>query len=280
MSNACYACSAETEPLRLRLDRARLQICPQCGHGVTEETAETADDRTYGDAADSREVYERLYLRPRLHSYRRGLDLLGPGNGRLILDIGCGYGHFLDLAQKGGWIVAGFEPAPAIRRKALSSVAATIAPTLEEALDGRAPDAITLWDSLEHTTDPRVELAKAFDLLPPGGALVARVPDGRVFGRLDTDLRPRFLGPAYLKFAHPTNPEEHPHHFTPESMSRLAGEAGFEEAGLDESGFDERVVSSRTRYDAAVRRWLHRRGTDLPYEFTMLLRRPTDLSDQ
>ena len=218
MSNACYACSAETEPLHLRLDRARLQVCTQCGHGVTEKTVETAEDRTYGDAEDSREVYERLYLRPRLQSYRRGLDLLGPAKGRLILDIGCGYGHFLDLAQSDGWTVAGFEPAPAIRRKALSSVASAIAATLEEALSDCAPDAITLWDSLEHTMDPRVELGKAFELLPPGGALVARVPD--------------------------------------------------------ESGFDERVVSSRTRYDAAVRRWLHRKGSALPYEFTMLLRRP------
>lgn len=272
MSDACYACDEETDPLPLRLDRAQLQICSRCGHGVTERTVETAEDRTYGDADDSREVYERLYLRPRLQSYRRGLDLLGPANGSLILDIGCGYGHFLDLAQTDGWTVAGFEPAPAIRRKALSSVSSVIRGTLQEALDGRTPDAITLWDSLEHTTDPRIELGKAFDLLPPGGALVARVPDGRVFARLN-DLSPRFLGPAYLKFAHPTNPEEHPHHFTPESMSLLAHEAGFEVDGLDESTFDERVISSRTWFDAPVRHWLHRKGSTLPYEFTMLLRR-------
>jgi SAM-dependent methyltransferase len=98
----------------------------------------------------------------------------------LLLDVGCGDGTFLLAAQRDGWSVFGNElnPEPA-RSKGLS---------VSMCLDGGPYDCITLWHSLEHMTDPVVEVFRVLkSLLKPDGVIIAAVPDAgglqaRVFG--------------------------------------------------------------------------------------------------
>lgn len=98
------------------------------------------------------------------------------------LDVGTGHGHFpliareifpntvfdgLDIgdgvesAERYGWIDRGYRG---------------MFPDLAEKLTGRY-DVISMNHYLEHTTDPRAELAAAAAVLPPGGHLLIELPN-------------------------------------------------------------------------------------------------------
>jgi SAM-dependent methyltransferase len=267
----CPACSSVTRRLHMPLERATIAICPACGHGATVASARRIGAEQYAVAPEERAAYERDYLPARLRSYERGLRLLGPADGRVLLDIGSNYGHFLAFAARHGWRTLGVEPGDALRAHAVDGTAAV--GSLEEAAE-RAPfDAVTLWDVLEHLPAPDRYIERLEQLLAPGGRILLRVPDARVFGALRASLRWRAAEQAYLTLCHPTNPEEHISHFTPGSVARMAGAARLQEAARIDAVYDERVFAARTPLDGAVRRALHRAGARLPYEFTMTLER-------
>ncbi|HEX6387894.1 MAG TPA: methyltransferase domain-containing protein, partial [Solirubrobacteraceae bacterium] len=134
---------------------------------------------------------------------------------------------------------------------------------------GSAPfDAITLWDVLEHIRDPWHLLGRLAPLLDAGGVLLVRVPDARALTALSG-----VGAQAYLALCHPTNPEEHPHHYTPMSLEAIAARAGFALGDVQAARDDERVVSAWTPLDRRVRAALHRRARGVPYEFTATLQR-------
>jgi SAM-dependent methyltransferase len=273
VSAPCPACGSPTRRRYLPLDRATLAVCGTCGHGVTSSCARRIGLEEYASAPAERAAYEREYLPARLRSYERGLELLGPAEGRLLLDVGSNYGHFLAVAARRGWRTLGVEPGVALRAHAVNGTVGAAVSSLEEAAALAPFDAVTLWDVLEHLPSPHRYLERLAELLVPGGRLLLRVPDARVFGALRSSPAWRVLEQPYLTLCHPTNPEEHLTHFTPVSVSRVARGAGLRELARLDARYDERVFAAKTPLDAGVRRALHRAGRRLPYEFTMLLER-------
>lgn len=273
MTRPCAVCASPTRRVYLPLERAKLVVCETCGHGVTVSCRRRVSTDDYANAPAAREKFEREYLPARMRSYERGLELLGPADGRLLLDIGSNYGHFLALAARRGWRTVGVEPGTALRNHAVDGAAGRVVARLEEA-EALAPfDAVTLWDVLEHLPAPHRYLERLAQLLVPGGRVLLRVPDARVFGAVRSSPAWHVLEQPYLTLCHPTNPEEHVTHFTPVSVSRLAQRAGLRERARLDAQYDERVFSAKTPLDAGLRRALHRAGRQLPYEFTMMLER-------
>ena len=268
----CVVCGADARPVRLPLDRAEIALCTACGHGTTVAAPRTVDARSYGLPHNARAQFEREYLGSRVLSYERGLALAGDDRGRTVLDLGCGYGHFLDFARSRGWTVRGFEPSVGSRRQVLPGLRETVFPTLEEAAGGASFDLVTLWDVLEHLDAPLANLSRAAGLLRPGGQALVRVPDARALAMLGDRRLRRSIGHVYLKLCHPTNPEEHLHHFTPRSLSELADRAGLRTVRVIPAAPDERVAAGWTAADRVVRRGLHRVAARIPYEFTALFR--------
>lgn len=78
-------------------------------------------------------------------------------------------------------------------------------------------DAITLWDTLEHLLSPRAAIRKAAELLKPGGALALSTPN--VGGITYYFLRERWWIIA---------PREHLFYFSPQTITRLLNDCGFE----------------------------------------------------
>jgi 2-polyprenyl-3-methyl-5-hydroxy-6-metoxy-1,4-benzoquinol methylase len=107
-------------------------------------------------------------------TYRRGLErleqLVSPGR---LLDVGCSYGAFLQLAKERGWEAQGVELSRvtadhARRERGLSVFTGTVE---EAAFPDRHFQAITLWDVIEHFDDPVGTLREIDRILAPGGIL-------------------------------------------------------------------------------------------------------------
>jgi SAM-dependent methyltransferase len=109
------------------------------------------------------------------------------------LDVGAGHGHFCIAARDDlpGTRFDGLDLSESIdeakRRGWVDTAYRGLFPDLASQLAGRY-DAISMSHYLEHTLDPRAELAAAHTALAPAGHLLIEVPDpefflGRVLGR-------------------------------------------------------------------------------------------------
>lgn len=112
--------------------------------------------------------------------FSRSLDVIGKENGShhgKLLDIGCGYGFFLDLAHKKGWEVYGVEPCDHARAYAAKKGILVDSENLfERAYNDELFDVVTLFYVLEHLPDPLRYLKEINRILKPGGLLLIRVP--------------------------------------------------------------------------------------------------------
>jgi SAM-dependent methyltransferase len=137
--------------------------------------------------------------------------------GRL-LDFGCGNGSFLESMHQRGWNVTGVdvsaEAVHVLRREfGLRGLVGTLPhPDLAPA----SFDVITMWHSLEHVHQPREVLRHAFDLLAPGGKLMAAVPN------IDS-LPFRWFGASWYGLDLP----RHLTHFSPETLRWMLERTGF-----------------------------------------------------
>lgn len=113
---------------------------------------------------------------PETAIFREALDQLERGRGAAgrLLDVGCGSGAFLELATTRGWRADGVELSPELAARAAERSGARVVcgDFPEVTLPLASYDAVTMWDVLEHTTDPGAFLDRARTLLAPGGVLV------------------------------------------------------------------------------------------------------------
>lgn len=133
-----------------------------------------------------------------------------------VVDIGSGSGPFLSRAPQ-GYRVTGVETAAPLVDFCRERFGIAVFPSLDAAVAGLgAPDAITLWDALEHLADPRAALAECFQALAPGGILVVGVPNA-------VSAEARFFGAHWFGWTVPV----HLHHFRAEVLEGLLAGVGF-----------------------------------------------------
>jgi SAM-dependent methyltransferase len=115
--------------------------------------------------------------------YRRRADVVGRFcEPRALLDVGTGHGHFCLVARR-RWpdaVVDGLDLSESVeeaaRRGWIDTAHRGSFPDLADGLP-RSYDVVTMHHYLEHTREPRRELAAAVKVLEPGGHLVVEVPD-------------------------------------------------------------------------------------------------------
>jgi SAM-dependent methyltransferase len=137
------------------------------------------------------------------------------GRGR-YLDVGCGSGSVLGVAQALGWQVAGVEVDEAAARKARRFSPRVHAGDLLGAPFAAGEfDVVTSFHVLEHVPDPVAAVRRMLEWLDRDGLLVLEVPNAgglgaRLFGRAWSGLElPRHLS-----------------QFTPETIERVVTRAG------------------------------------------------------
>jgi len=180
----------------------------------------------------------------------------GPGQGRKILDIGCGSGAKLVTYERRGFDVYGVDVAAEAIAEAQRSVKGTfIVGTVEEAeLPEAFFDFVRFDNVLEHIYRPRAFLERGYYFLKPGGTAYGYVPNGI---SPTMQLLGKYSISSWVPF--------HINLFTPTCLQILATEVGFS-ASVRGIAYPHWVMQSvrqwRNRnsssYDEKVMSWVDR----------------------
>ena len=169
------------------------------------------------------EVVDPLYIaerRGRVLTFERNfrpLQALVRGVERpRLLDVGCYAGIFIEIANRHGWEGWGVEPSLWAAEEARQRGLNVLTGTLDSVdLPPASFDVITLWDVIEHFTDPKGELVRINRLLRPGGLVCIHTID------IDS-LLPHILGPRW-----PWLMEMHLYYFSGRTLAHMLDLTGF-----------------------------------------------------
>jgi 2-polyprenyl-3-methyl-5-hydroxy-6-metoxy-1,4-benzoquinol methylase len=157
-----------------------------------------------------------------------------------LLDIGCGYGIFLNAARKLGWMVTGVELSRTASEYARNVYKLDIHNGEVESVNHPEChfDVITFWDVLEHVPNPASFLNTVRSLFKKEGLIALSVPNiGSFFARF------------YKGKWGALRPEQHLWHFNRQSLNQLLFDQGFKPLIMAKSPFNG---PNFTRLDSMV----------------------------
>src|SRR5919202_2016498 len=208
-----FRCTSSTYGLHPTI--VRCQNCglvyanPRLEARAVEENYSAVDDPLYIEEREGRVLTFRRNLQP--------LDTLitSPRPWRL-LDVGSHIGVLLEVAQERGFEAVGVEPSAWAAARAREHGLNVINSTLSKAhLAPNSFDAVTLWDVIEHLTDPAGDLRHVHRVLKPGGVVAIHTID------IDSYLS-KLMGPRW-----PWLMEMHLYYFSPRTLGRMLEQTGF-----------------------------------------------------
>lgn len=219
---AFYSSSSETKLVD------QLVQCNSCSLiYVNPRISTTLSFKGYQNAVDTRHHEQDSY---RIRSFKTALrkinkivDLFtGVEGPSTFLDVGCAGGAFPKAIKDLNFRVIGLEPSKYLSEHARNQYELDVrAITLEEfSLDKPKFDVVSLWDVLEHLSDPKQTLVRLHSMLPKEGLLILNLP------MVDT-FPARVMGsrwPFYLNV--------HIYYFTMKTITTLLDETGFEVKGV------------------------------------------------
>jgi 2-polyprenyl-3-methyl-5-hydroxy-6-metoxy-1,4-benzoquinol methylase len=216
----CPVCEATRFRARFAQHDVALESCTGCGFVRRSRPPDAAalrarylEDRQHGELAwqeHARNLERFCDMLARLERF------VQPGR---FLDVGCSLGTSLVAARARGWEPVGLElsrPCVEFGRKewGVDIRHATLA---EVDLAPRSFRAVFMHHTLEHLDDPAAVVARAFELLEPGGAMYQALPNWDC-------LKRRLLGRWWSYGV----TEDHLVHFGPRTLRRLVARLGFE----------------------------------------------------
>jgi 2-polyprenyl-3-methyl-5-hydroxy-6-metoxy-1,4-benzoquinol methylase len=176
-SRAPHSLMSEYNSDQLQLCDLKIYHCTSCGHTqvpvyINEEYYEDYSMGSFWGAS-----FKRVREQQVDH-----LAMLAPSQKR-FLDIGCGVGHYLDLAKKHFQELYGVEPSNSSVIVARQKGFSVIHDFFHEGLSFDSGfDVITIIEVLEHLEKPLDMLIKAAQYLNENGIILVEVPNGqRIF---------------------------------------------------------------------------------------------------
>lgn len=235
----------------------------------------------YGSGTDERFVSQ---LSAREYTYEKYLNVIERAQkqkGR-IFDVGTAGGSFLGVAKRRGWEVDGCEPSNWLCDWCERHYNIKIHPgTVFDAKQVAGSfDVVTLWDVLEHTTDPKSVLEECHRILKPNGLLVVSYPDIE-------SLVARLMGRKWVFLL-----SVHLYYFTLSTIRKMLELTGFEM--IDRCNYWNNLqlnyILSRmepyfppvARAGMKVTKGLHMENIQIPYWMgqIMVLARKTDIAPE
>ena len=242
--NSCILCHASGFRIIHQKDQWKYLLCLNCGlvslypRPACQALVESYDD--YLPVRPKEITKWKTMMKPVVD---RAADLVGSrtgtGTGRL-LDVGCGYGFFLEEMKSRGWEVEGVEVSRTGIQYAQDNWKIRIHPgPLENlALAEGSYDVVTLFYVIEHVHDPLGLLREVRRILKPDGLVLLRWPHSTPIVRM--------LGPLSRRLDLYHTPY-HLYDFSPKTIERLLILSGF--------GKIETRIAGYTRPANALYRW-------------------------
>jgi SAM-dependent methyltransferase len=132
-----------------------------------------------------------------------------------ILDIGAGSGMFAEVAAENGWKVTAVDPAIDPCRYSGHSGIRAIKGALDEVPEGEKFDVVTLWDVIEHVTDPVSIVCSARERLKKNGWIVIETGNYKSVDRVSDGIN------SWIYQL------DHRWYFNPEAMEKILIDNGF-----------------------------------------------------
>ena len=246
--NRCALCSGESRAL-FRVDGALIVACKECGL-VRQDTRPVSPGEFYDSAYyatdNPKGGYSNYFLDADVNrlTFQRRLRAIEKRLGRRgrLLDVGAALGDFVLEAQAAGWQAEGVEVSGYAAARARGRGAVVHAGLLEQLrLPGSRFDVVTLYDTVEHLTDPVATLREIERLLVPGGLLHLVTPNVGGF-------QARALRDKWYHY----KPGEHLFYFSPTTLRAAIERAKLEWLGWARAGsyLTLTYVFDRLRYYA------------------------------
>lgn len=217
-AGSCELCGPTQLRLFLEKNGFRLLQCQNCGLVFQDPSAVTLDLNEFYQ--DRYRPEDFLPQRPaKVRKSHRELRLLERLiSGRELIDVGCSYGFFVDVARQRGWNAKGVEVSQMAAEFARQTYGLEIFHGYLEqaAFPAESFDVVTIRHVLEHVPEPLAMLAEARRILKPGGLLLVAVPNVNCLGF-------KVAGVDWWWIDPPT----HLYYFTPQTLQRALESAGF-----------------------------------------------------
>jgi 2-polyprenyl-3-methyl-5-hydroxy-6-metoxy-1,4-benzoquinol methylase len=232
---ACPVCGSDRHEELFRKEGFTFVTCGACSLVYvnpqlrTEAVREVYEDESYSTIVRRLVASSNDYRKERFGAERMGIvDRFATVSPGRLLDVGCTTGFFLEAAAERGWSAVGIDPNPyaidVAREKGLTVEQATIE---DASFEAESFDAITVFDVIEHLRRPLDLLAKARELLRPGGVVLLYTPNWECAERL-------LIGEA-CHFIWGTN---HLTYFTADTLGQALERSGLEAVWHETRGLD------------------------------------------
>ncbi len=232
----CNLCGGDNATVVLVDSSFPIVRCHTCSLVYVNPQPEIAVDEDVEFHRDAGSAGDRRFRRDKRRVYRSGLRELSRrcSGSRTILDIGCGFGTFLDQARDAGWRPYGLDVSHVSISYAVEQLGL---PVERHDLIARnfatgSFSAVTMWNLLEHVPDPFATLEEVERILRPGGVALVRVPNMLVhqfLRQVEPALRPMLglLGRRLPPYLGGISPPQHLYGFTPRTLRAMLYRAGF-----------------------------------------------------
>lgn len=203
---------------------AGLLRCSDCAFQTADMDLSTEElSSLYGEKYFNGDEYANYLADSRAikKSFQRRLDKLlqytPEPRDKSLLDIGCAYGLFLDLARIRYRSVSGIDISSAAVDFARTSLGLDV--RCGDLLSLDTPDRVDvacLWDTIEHLSEPHLYIEKLSTMLPKGGIVAITTGDIE-------SMVARWRGKKWRQIHPPT----HMQYFSRKTLSRLLERNGF-----------------------------------------------------
>ena len=228
-----HSVSSEEFHLLVNNEFGYLETSPQPSLEKLPEYYKSEDYISHTDT--KRNLLEKVYHVVRNISLNRKLKLINSytSEDKNLLDVGCGTGDFLQIAQQNDWTVFGVEPNNEARQIANSKTNNSVS-DIEQLLEfpKQSFDVITLWHVLEHLPNLEEQVSILKSLLRENGRLIIAVPNYKSY---DAEY--------YKNFWAAFDVPRHLWHFNQESISKLFSKENMEVVERHPMKFDSYYVS-------------------------------------
>ena len=206
ISRPCPNCSSKDSKFELEKDHLTLVRCASCSLVYTNPLFDEAHYDSIYKSGEYSEIMSSLVIQS--HEYR--VERFGRERVEILkrflssdivpkyLDVGCATGFVVEAATKAGWDAQGIELNPVAVDYAKSRGLNVVQGKLDTSnLVRESFDVISMFDVLEHLSDPAEITQQAIEYLKPGGLLFLYVPNYDSASRILMGAEAHFIWPTH-----------------------------------------------------------------------------------